>query len=195
VSGNRHVDGAADPGHRGGVSLADLLVSLAVLGLVLTATVTLLEQGQRLHARGAARVEAQQSARVALARMATEIRQAGFGPEPGVVPAISVAEPTRIVLNSDLDGDGVLAATKETITWALVGDVLRRNAGAGAQPVINGVRELVLEYHDAHGEPTADPAAVHRVTIRITTEPHHAAADPSRRAQATFVTDASLRNR
>jgi fumarate hydratase class II/aspartate ammonia-lyase len=41
---------------------------------------------------------------------------------------------------SDLDNDGTTTDRGEQITWQLVGSVLRRNAGAGAQPVANGVR-------------------------------------------------------
>jgi Tfp pilus assembly protein PilW len=178
-----------------GVSLAELLTSLACAGLVLGGAFSLLHEGQRLYARGAARVEAQQSARAALERMATEIRQAGFGPMPSQFAAVAVAERSRITLQSDLDGDGAIAALRETVTWSLVGEVLRRNAGAGAQPIVNGVRELVFEYRDARGRVTAIPDEVRSVTITLTAEPDHVAGDPSRRALAVFTTGVGLRNR
>lgn len=177
------------------MSLADLLVSLAVLGLLLAATLGLLEEGQRLHAFGAARVESQQSARVALERMAREIRQAGRGrPEAGF-PAVSVAEPTRLVIHFDLDGDGVIAGNGETVTWLLQGRVLRRDAGGGAQPIVNGVRALRFTYFDAAGAPTGDPAAVRAVGIDLTTEPDHVTAGSARRAEARASTLVRLRNR
>jgi Tfp pilus assembly protein PilW len=177
------------------VTLAELLVSLAVAGVLMAATVSLLDEGQRLYAHGAARVEAQQSARMALERMAREIREAGLAPlDPGF-PAISVALPTQIVLHFDVNGDGVIAGTKETVTWSLAGRVLRRNAGAGAQPIVNGVRDLVLEYRDAARRPTTSPAEVRSVTITLTTEPDHAPADSSRSAQARYTTEVRLRNR
>jgi len=53
------------------------------------------------------------------------------------------------VLHSDLDGDGVVAGAGETITWHLVGKTLRRDAGGGAQPIIDGVQSFALEYLDA----------------------------------------------
>lgn len=177
------------------VTLTELLVSLAAVGLLMAATFTLLDAGQRAYTQGAARVEAQQNARLALERMAGEIRQAGFAPVDPGVPAISVALPTQIVLHFDVNGDGVIAGTKETVTWSLAGRVLRRNAGAGAQPIINGVRDLLFQYRDARGQPTTVPADVRRVAITLTTEPDHVAADPSLRAQATFTTDVRLRNR
>ncbi len=153
------------------MSLAELLTSLAVLGLVLAAALTLLDEGQRVYTFGAARVEAQQSARAALDRMAREIRQAGWSRGAQPFPALSVAEPTRLVLHLDVDGDGVIAGNGETVTWLLRGRVLRRNAGGGAQPVINGVRHLEFRYRDAHGRPTTVPDEVRAVEITLITEP------------------------
>jgi len=103
-----------------------------------------------------------------LERLATEVRNAGAG---GVgFDAISVAERERIVLHVDRDGDGRTTARDETITWRLAGTVLRRDAGGGAQPIVDGVRSLVLEYLDAARRPTAVPAEVRTVVITLTTE-------------------------
>ena len=70
----------------------------------------------------------------------------------------------------DRDGDGRTTARDETITWRLAGTVLRRDAGGGAQPIVDGVRSLVLEYLDAARRPTAVPAEVRTVVITLTTE-------------------------
>ena len=150
------------------VTLAELLITLALLGTVFAATLTALEQGQRAYAIAAARIEAQQNGRFALERLAREIRNAGSG---GVgFDAISVAERERIVLHADRDDDGRTAARGETITWRLAGTVLRRDAGGGAQPIVGGVRSLVLEYLDAARRPTTIPAEVRTVVITLTTE-------------------------
>jgi type II secretory pathway component PulJ len=177
------------------VTLADLLVSTAVLGLTLGATLISLEQGQKAWAVGAARVEAQQSGRAALTWLAAELRTAGQGPGPRRVPTLAVAEPTRVVLRVDRDGDGVIAGATEEITWRLAGDVLRRDAGGGAQPVVNGVRALTLAYLDAAGAPTAEPAAVRRVAITLTTRADHATSMQTRELGAVFTTEVHLRNR
>jgi Tfp pilus assembly protein PilW len=178
------------------VSLADLLASLALLGLVMGATLALLSQGQQLYAQGAAHVEAQQSARIALERLAREIRQAGSGGAAAAgFPAISVAERSRIVLHLDIDGDGVEAARGETVTWLLAGSVLRRNAGGGAQPIINGVRDLVLSYTDDRGAPTTVPELVRAVAIVLITEADPVSRGPARRPGTTVMTEVRLRNR
>lgn len=176
------------------MSLADLLTALAILGLVLSGTFTLLHHGQRTYAEEVARVEAQQSARIALDRLAREIRQAGRGGGPAGVAAISVAEPTRIVLHVDLDGDGVVADRRETVTWRLAAGVLRRDAGGGAQPIVEGVRDFTLGYRDERGAPTAEPTAVRSVRISLTT----GAGDipgAIRPVSTTVMTEVRLRNR
>lgn len=165
----------------GVVHLADLLTALAVVGLVLSSTLTVFTQGQRAYARGAARVESQQSARIALARMAREIRQAGSGTGPAPV---TVAEPSRIVIEND---------SGKTVTWQLSAGVLRRNAGGGAQPIVNGVDALVFTYLDADGGSAATPTAVCAVVITLTTAPEHPGAGAA--TQTKLATEVRLRNR
>jgi hypothetical protein len=163
------------------VQLADLLAALAVVGLVFSATLTVFAQGQRAYVQGAARVESQQNARIALERMAREIRQARSG--AGLAP-VAVAEPSRIVIQQD---------SGKPITWQLSVDVLRRNAGAGAQPIINGVRALVFTYLDADGRSTTAPADVRAVVITLTTVPEHPGAGGA--TQTKLTTEVRLRNR
>jgi hypothetical protein len=152
-----------------------------------------LEQGHLAWSIGAARVEAQQSARVALTWLAAELRGAGHG--SAAHPALSVVEPTRVVLHVDRNHDGVIAGAGEIITWKLDHDILRRDAGGGAQPVINGVRALALEYFDDRGHTTAEAAAVRRVRIVLTTRADHARSLPGAGLGATLTTEVRLRNR
>lgn len=173
------------------MTLADLLAALAIVGLVLAATLSIFAEGQRAYSHGASRVETQQSARVALARMAREIRQAGRG--GGAVSPIAVAQPSRLVIQQDLDDDGIIAARGETITWLLSGDVLRRDAGAGAQPIINGVRALRFDYVDRDGAPTVRADAVRVVVITLQTVPEHPGARGA--TVTTLTTEVRLRNR
>jgi len=175
------------------VHLAELLVAMAIFGVVSAAVFTVLQQGLHVYAVGASRAESQQSARVAVERLAGEIRIAGLGPWPATFAAISIAEPTHIVLHHDLDGDGVIAGNGETITWRLTGTTLRRDAGGGAQPIIDGVRGFELGYLDAAGGPTQVPDEIRTVVITVVTE---AAWDVVERTSGTaFSTRVRLRNR
>jgi type IV pilus assembly protein PilW len=152
-----------------GYSLVDLLVALAVGGGMLAATVTLLHLGLRAWVWGAARVEAQQSARYALERMASELREAGYDPTAAGLAPVVVAEPAQVAFQRDGNGNGVIDPTRERVTYVLrAGEsTLRRDAGGGAQPVINGVRAFRLTYLDRAGAETTDPAAVIAVRVRL----------------------------
>jgi type IV pilus assembly protein PilW len=152
-----------------GYSLVDLLVALAVGGAVLAATVMLLHQGLQAWVWGTARVEAQQAARYALDRLAGELREAGYDPTVAGIAPVVIAEPTRIAFQRDFNGNGVVDPTRERVTYLLrPGErTLRRDAGGGAQPVIDGVRAFRLVYLDRTGLPTTVPAEVRAVQIRL----------------------------
>jgi hypothetical protein len=97
-----------------------------------------------------------------------------------------------MVLQQDLDGDGAIAAGGERVTWRLAGSILRRDAGGGAQPIINGVRALRLGYLDAAGSPTSTPADVRSVAVTLTVEPERAVTGAPTATVSTLV---RLRNR
>jgi len=176
-----------------GYSLVDLLVALAVGGGVLAMTATLLHQGLQAWVWGSSRVEAQQAARYALERMAGELREAGYDPTVAGIAAIVIAEPTRVALQRDLNGNGIVDPTRERVTYLLRAgeDTLRRDAGGGAQPVIDGVRGLRLTYLDRTGGETADPAEVRAVRIRLEVSGTGVGASGS---AVVMETQATLRN-
>ena len=82
-----------------------------------------------------------------------------------------VAEPARIVFQRDLNGNGLIDATHERVTYLLrAGEsTLRRDAGGGAQPIAEGVRRFALTYFDARGAPTSDPAQIASIRIELET--------------------------
>lgn len=180
----------------GGFTLVELLVALAAVGLVLAATVGLLQQGQQGYLLGAAGLEAQQSARVALQRMAREIRNAGFDPAGAGFPPIVNPTVTSVTLQNDLNGNSMIDARGETITYLLRGTTLRRNAGGGAQPIIEGVQALALTYLDADGAPTAVPERIRTVAIALTVRPDPAlVALPANTLAVALRTQVRVRNR
>src|SRR5262245_24295696 len=171
-----------------GVSLAELLISLAILGVVLAGILEGLPVALKAYAFGVARVEAQQSARAALERMAAELREAGYDPKSAGIQPIVVASSALVTFQNDVNGNGVVDATRERITYLLRAKetTLRRDAGGGAQPIIDGVRAFRLSYFDHAGQATSDPARV--VSVRIHLEVGLAG------PRAVMETDATLRN-
>jgi hypothetical protein len=135
----------------------------------MASTLTLLHLGLRAWVWGAARVDAQQSARYAVERMASELREAGYDPTVAGIAPVVLAEPARVVFQRDFNGNGVVDPTRERVTYLLrPGEtILRRDAGGGAQPVVEQVRAFRLTYLDRVGAETTDAAAVTAVRIRL----------------------------
>jgi len=152
-----------------GHSLVEVVVATAILGLVMSATLSVLQSGLAAWGWGAGRVEAQQAVRAALERMAHELREAGYDPTDAGIEAVLVAEPTRIVFQRDINGNGLIDPTRERVTYLLRSGetTLRRDAGGGAQPLAESVRRLTLSYLDKDGAPTADPERIASVRIEI----------------------------
>jgi hypothetical protein len=175
----------------GGATLVELLVAAAAIGLLMAGLLGLLQLGIRGYTWGAARVEAQQSARVALERAAKELRDAGYDPTGAGIAAVLVAEPQRVVFQRDLNGNGAVDPTSERVTILLrPGEqVLRREAGGGAQPLVERVRRFQLRYFDRARAPTADPARV--ALIRMTVETGRPGPAPA----VVMETEVTLRNR
>ena len=170
-----------------GFALSELLVALALVGMVLATLAGLLQYGQQAYLTGAAQVEAQQSARVAMERLTRELRGAGLDPRGARFPALVNPRPTGLTIQNDLNGDGVIAGNRETITYSLTGRTLRRNAGGGAQPLIEGVESLVFTYLDGNGNVARTPGEIRTVVIVLTVG--------SGAEAASLTTQVRLRNR
>ena len=65
-----------------GYTLAEMMVVCAIVGLVMASLLALVMSGQQAYWFGTTQVDAQQTVRVAIERMAREIREAGYEPVP-----------------------------------------------------------------------------------------------------------------
>ncbi len=169
---------------QGGFTLVELLVGLAVAGLVLAAAGLMLQLGLATVQAGTGQADAQQNARWALERMVREIRGAGYDPtaKPPAYnfDAVVSPAPTSLTLQSDFDGNGVVdaqgacdpSAPAERVAYRLVGTQLRRSTDPPANTcedvVVGGVSGLSFTYLDADGNPTAVGQAVRTVVVAVT---------------------------
>lgn len=72
----------ASTNNQRGYTLAEMMVVCAIVGLVMASLLALVMSGQRAYWFGTTQVDAQQTVRVAIERMAKEIREAGYEPLP-----------------------------------------------------------------------------------------------------------------
>jgi prepilin-type N-terminal cleavage/methylation domain-containing protein len=167
-----------------GFSLAELLIVIALLGLMLTGLLAVQMQGQKAYLIGSHRVEAQQNGRVALELMGRELRSAKS------VTLIPSATDITFV-----DGNG------STIQYQLTGSVINRITGGVTTPLIGGVVAFDLTYFSAYdgatnsGTTTAVADNVSAVRLQLVTGTEESVASYSDANQrATMEMMVRLRN-
>ena len=115
-----------------GFTLAELLVAIAILGLIMLGVMTLLMTGNQSYLTGSNQAEAQAAVRAALERMTADIRGAGYGPttdqnctalnDPlGCFNAVINPSATSFTLQNDWDGNGTInnaISICVTYSWA-----------------------------------------------------------------------------
>ena len=194
--------------HGAGFTLAELLVGLAVTGIVMAGIFSLLTASQQSVLQGTNQAEAQQNARNVLARMIDDIRSAGYDPTNAGFAAVTAQSATGFTLQNDWDGSGVIqtgvtttlsgVARGEQITYALTGTTLTRQESqvdGSALPVAT-VQSMTLQYLDAAGAVTATAADIRTVVVTLVVTPDsQPAKGPQGRVVVTVSDRARLRNR
>jgi prepilin-type N-terminal cleavage/methylation domain-containing protein len=150
----------------GGFTLTELLVVVAIVGMVLAGVFTLQLQGQWAYMMGAARVETQQTARLALARFMDELRLAS-----AVTSAPSCDNVANGGTSLSFTWTSPISLATETVTYQLSGLNLQRTDTAGAQTLIGGVQTLNIWCYRSDGVTlTATAANIVSVKVQITTQ-------------------------
>ena len=122
-----------------GFSLAELLVAIAILGLIMLGVLTLLMRGNEGYLTGSNQAEAQASARAAIERMTLDIREAGYGPRTDGVCALplpggcfnAVINHTATSFTLQMDWDGLPAPPANPIQNPPVRACVSYTWGAG----------------------------------------------------------------
>ena len=157
---------------RRGFTLIELLVVLAIQGVVLAAVVTSFTGQLTAYDLQEQLNEMQQTARAAMTMLVREARLAGYDPTgTGIVGAPYDADPTRLRITADRNGDGDVLDANERVTYFHDPGrrVLRRRTGVAGQPVAENVQAFTVEYLDAAGNPTTVSSAIRRLRITVTT--------------------------
>jgi Tfp pilus assembly protein PilW len=150
-----------------GFTIAELLVAFAVLALMLAAVTTIHRGVLQAYVAGSNKTEVQQNARLALERMARQIREATTPLTAASATSLTFTLPDPV---TDEPIPGV------QVTYAFVGNALQctglcdgQTISAEAVTVIGGVQALTFAYRDVNDNATNDPPKVFRVDITVQT--------------------------
>lgn len=175
-----------------GFTIIELLLALAMLSLVLVAVVTLQQQGQLAFVSGSARVQGQQNARVALDRMARELRTS-----EGMVSAVNCNTAATDVTFRSPDPSlppWVTPPTMLTYRYWRSGDNLQRSVNSVQETLIAGVTGFQIQCFAADGSPTAVASQVRAASITITTVPEANPTYAPARQVTVLASQVRLRN-
>lgn len=156
-----------------GFTLAELLVMLAMLASILTAVLALQQQGQATLMMQSAKIDAQQSARVAMDLMTRELRSAT------TITAIAATDLTFV------DQSGAT-----TIRYFLSTSNLDRVENGVITTLIGQVQTMAFTYTDANAAVTTDPTRVASIDITMTALPaQYTTSSVSQLHQPTVIAD------
>lgn len=147
-----------------GFTLAELLIALALAGIVMTGVVTVVRMHKNIYVRGTTRSAALQKARYAVDYLERELRLAGAGTLPQQ-PKIVYADPDAVVFNADLitrDRDDVIAVYYDPD--APVSETVGPDSAGMRLP--DGTRYSAVWYG-----PNRTPGGAETVTLRFVQQP------------------------
>ena len=157
-----------------GFTLVELLVAMAISGIVAGAIFTAFLSQQKSYLVQEQVAEMQQNIRAAMDIMVREIRMAGYDPTGFSGATILGANSSNINITMDIDGDGNCSST-ETITYSLYdayGDSdndIGRQVGSSSstkRAVAENIEEIEFYYTLADGTNATAPATADYTKIR-----------------------------
>jgi len=152
-----------------GFSLIELIVAIAISGIVLAAiSTTFVSQSQSFEIQEQL-VEMHQNARAAMDIMTREIRMAGYSPTGASIVGVH-HHSDKIHIRADLTGNGDTNDPNENIIYSYDAANLRiqRDAAAGIQPFADNIQAFTMGYLDNNGNATTNSSDIRQIKITIT---------------------------
>jgi len=161
--------------YRKGFSTVELLVAMAITGVVMAAIYSAYYSQQKSYNTQDLIVAMQQNLRAAMFHMESEIRMAGYDPTGGAGAGIVSAGANSINITMDItddpgtapDGDGDILDTNEDVTFSLYTAGGIQKLGRNSQPVAENIDYLDFVYLDENGTETASLSDIKSVQITL----------------------------
>ncbi len=146
---------ARERSNRRGFSLVELMISLAIFGVIMGVVFGFLVGARNSYSDTRERVQYQQSMRAVMSLMTREVRSTGCDPSSVGFESFGIATTASMQCSMDLNGDGDVtdSGPDESITYtynAVSGELVRFD-GALAMTILRGLNSLTFTYFDANG--------------------------------------------
>jgi type IV pilus assembly protein PilW len=156
-----------------GFTLVEILVALAVSGIVLSGIYSTYQSQQRSYILQEEIAQVQQNLRAAMYLLTRELRMAGFNPSGSAGAGIVEGgwTSTSLRFTKDDNGDGDVADPGEDLTYNLYSSggiqKLGRKNPTQNQPVAENIQELWFVYLDENNNVTATLSAIRSVEVTL----------------------------
>ena len=181
--------------HRNGFTILETIVFSAIFLIIVSALYLMYETSHTTVTRGQNKVEVQQNAWGATAKISREIRMAGYDPSDVITTlpttAVETANTNDVTFVGDVDGDGNTDRVRYRVQGTqIIRDFSSWNGAAfpafASSELADGVNTLAFTYFDANDNTTATLADIRRISIDVTTQ-ETAAGRPESFALSTDV--------
>jgi len=152
-----------------GFTLVELLIAMAISGIVLSAAVNTFIAQRRSYALQEQVTEMTQRTRAAMEMVTREARMAVYTPAGTSFDGITY-NPTQVHIRADLNGDGDTADANETIVYSYNNTThqLLRDTDGSSQPIADHIQAFTFDYLDGAGTSTTTTANIRQIRITIT---------------------------
>jgi type IV pilus assembly protein PilW len=155
-----------------GFTIVEILVALAIGGIVLAAAYSMYMSQQRSYQITEQVIALQQNLRSAMYFIERDLRMAGYNPTRAGVyfgfTDLSLTSPDLFRFTYDLAlQDGVIGAG-ETVTYSYQGNTLRRDTGGGPQIIADDITNASFNFYKQNGDAPANGSEVRLVEVSLT---------------------------
>jgi type IV pilus assembly protein PilW len=163
------------------MTLVELLIALAIVGVVMGGVTRSFVHQRKMTAIHNQRVTLIQQAQAAVDLVTREFRTAGANPTGAAFVPVTY-HASQLEIRADLNGNGTTDTTtdpNEHLIYAYdsANKRITRNAGSGAQSLVEHIQAFTFTYLTSAGQTTTDTSAIRQLQITITART--AAPDPT----------------
>jgi len=149
-----------------GFTITELLIAMLIGGIVMAAAYSSFISQQKSYQTTESVSFLQQNLRASMYFISKDLRMAGFNPGKELSFGFTSITANSVTFTMDSNENNTLD-TGETITYDIDSNNLRRNAGAGAQPIADNITSMVIEYFDLNGNETTVVGNVRSVSVTL----------------------------